>query len=31
MRAGVSGRAALLAGIRGRVLGTAMLVGTYRR
>jgi Raf kinase inhibitor-like YbhB/YbcL family protein len=31
MRAGVSGRAALLAGIRGRVLGTAVLVGTYRR
>ena len=31
MRAGVSGRAALLAGIRGRIVGTAVLVGTYRR
>src|SRR5947209_17688084 len=30
-RSGVSGRAALLSAIRGRVMGSSVLVGTYRR
>ena len=31
LRSGVSGRAALLSAIRGRVMGSSVLVGTYRR
>jgi len=31
LRSGVSGRAALLSAIRGRVIGSSLLVGSYRR